>query len=268
MNHVFSLLPYLEPLLHHHEKAGQQPDNFCGPYWISLLLQSYGGMSLSAVEVAIAAATILPSQGNPADWLPPGARSRLGEGYDLIPTVADPATCGTAITGLIRATEALSRGRFCLMPLQTDDWVAGISALVDLCQTHPDRQIVPLLNVHTGYLWGSHLMPLQLLTYGQTGQLTPPPADWSVGHFALLVGHLQSHKNLLYAILDTYPHFGWHGLHLQPPDTLAKALQRPSLPTQGGVALFVAAAGRSRLIPRLTEAGFQIGSWDNGSPDL
>ncbi|NER82112.1 MAG: hypothetical protein F6K42_21640, partial [Leptolyngbya sp. SIO1D8] len=43
-----SLFPYLEPLLPLHEKTGQQPDNLCGPYWVSLLLQAYGGLLVSA----------------------------------------------------------------------------------------------------------------------------------------------------------------------------------------------------------------------------
>ncbi|MEM1309327.1 MAG: hypothetical protein AAGF98_07480 [Cyanobacteria bacterium P01_H01_bin.153] len=267
MNLHITLLPYVEALLRCHEKAGQQPDNLCGPYWVALLLQAYGQLEVSAVDVALAASTLLPSRGDPESWLPPGATSLLGDGYARIPTVADLAACGTSIAGLIRATEQLSQGRYCLLPLQTEDWAAGVVSLFHLCQTHPGWQAVPLLNVHTGYFWGSQLTPLQLLAYLQTSQLTPPPADWSVGHFALLAGQLQGDRHSLYAVLDTYPHFGWQGLHLQPPDALANALQRPDLPTQGGIALFVEAAVRSRIMPFLETTQFRLSPWDNGTPD-
>lgn len=262
-----SLLPYLEPLLRLHENRGQQPDNLCGPYWVSLLLQAYGGVSVSAVETAIAAATALPSQGNPADWLPSGAHSRSDDGYERIATLPDLAACGTAISGLMRATRQLSQEHACLIPLQIDDWTLGLSQVLDLCNTHLDWQIVPILNVHTGYLWGSQPTPLQLFSYLQMGQLAPLPADWKVGHFALLVGCLQPEKNSLYAVLDTYPQFGWKGLHLQPSTTLAQALERPHHDTQGGIALFAATAVRSQIISRVEQAGLRIATWDNGSPD-
>ncbi|WP_204137062.1 DUF6885 family protein [Halomicronema sp. CCY15110] len=262
-----TLYPYLEALLPRHEKAGQQPDNLCGPYWVALLLQAYGQLGVSAVEVALAASTLLPSQGDPENWLPPGATSRFGAGYDRLPTVPNLEICGTAITGLMQATEQLSHGRFCLLPLQINNWIVGLASLFDLCQTHPEWQAVPLLNVHTSYFWGSRLTPLQLLTYLQGEPLTSPAADWKVGHFALLAGQLQGDAADLYAVLDTYPHFGWQGLHLQPPAALAAALQRPDLPTEGGIALFIESERRSQLIPLLEKAAFRIEPWDNGTPD-
>ncbi|MEL7521456.1 MAG: hypothetical protein AAGJ80_07540, partial [Cyanobacteria bacterium J06553_1] len=153
MNLTLNFLPSTHSLLQKHERAGQQPDNLCGPYWVSLLLQLYGQLPLSAVEVARAASTILPSQGNPSDWLPPGATSRTGEGYSTIPTVPNIDECGTAVDGLIQATERLSQGHFCLLPLQTEDRETGLDTLVQLCHDYPDWDTVPLLNVHTSYFW-------------------------------------------------------------------------------------------------------------------
>ncbi|MBE7380728.1 MAG: hypothetical protein F6J95_004885 [Leptolyngbya sp. SIO1E4] len=279
--------PGLEPLIHRYEKVGQQPDNLCGPYWVSLLLQVYDGLSVSAVDVALSAATVLPSQGDPADWLPSKATPRFGHNYDRIPTTPNLDACGTSVTGLIHATETLSQGRFCLVPLQTTHWVDGLDAIRNLCQTHPDWQAVPILNVHTSYLWNFHLAPLTVLTYLQTGELSPPLADWKVGHFALLIGQLRNESDgagsvplqddapgsdgkghALYAVLDTYPHFGWNGLHFQPPAALAQSLQRPNQPTQGGIALFVTTKVRPHLIAVAEKVGFQIAAWDNGSPML
>ena len=258
--------PHLLPLLKHYESVGQQPDNLCGPYWIALLLQVYGELELSTVDVALAANTVLPNQGDPTDWVPPGALPRQGAGYDRIPTSPDRAVCGTSATGLMRATEHLSQGRFCLLPLQTEDWLAGLPHLLALCSRHPDWQIVPILNVHTHYFWGTQLAPWQLFSYLETGQLTPPPTDWSVGHFALLVGQIQGQVASLYGVLDTYPGIGSKGLHPQPADALARSLQRPDYATQGGVLLFVKAARRSPLRALLEAQGFQIAAWDNGSP--
>ncbi|MEL7313701.1 MAG: hypothetical protein AAFN08_01975 [Cyanobacteria bacterium J06559_3] len=258
---------HLLPLLKHYESVGQQPDNLCGPYWISLLLEVYGDLSLSAVEVALAANTVLPSHGDPADWVPPGATSRHGPDYDRIPTSPDLAACGTSATGLIRATEHLSQGRFCLLPLQTEDWITGIPHLLALCSSHPDLRIVPILNVHTRYFWGTQLTPWQLFTYLETGQLTPPPTDWSVGHFALLTGQVQGKAASLYVVLDTYPQFGGNGMHPQPADALARSLQRPDYPTQGGILLFVKVDVRSQVRALVEAKGFQIAAWDNGSPE-
>ncbi|PSN19951.1 hypothetical protein C7271_04635 [filamentous cyanobacterium CCP5] len=258
-------LPFLESLLPLHARAGQQPDNLCGPYWVAMLLRAYGGLSVSAVEVAIAASTMVPREGNPVAWLPLGARSHLGPHYDRISTDPDLDKLGTSIGGLIQATAVLSREQFCLLPLQSDDWEKGLTNLWKLCQGYP--AIVPLLNVHTRYFWRSELTPLQTMTYLAGGSITPSPADWQVGHFALLAGRLQGHQNTLYALLDTYPHFGWNGLHLQPPEALARALARPDLDTAGGVALFMAAHQKESLEPAIGRSGLRIAPWNNGSPE-
>lgn len=220
-----SLLPYLEPLLNVHQNNSQQPDNLCGPYWIALLLKAYGGLNVPAIDVAIAASTVLPSRGNPTDWLPPNASSLQEPNYTAIPTHADLASCGTSIQGLIHATKTLSQSQFCLIPLQSSNWQAGLSAVLNLCQTH-SWQAIPLLNPHTSYFWGTNLSPYALISYLQAKPISPPPTDWSVGHFNLLIGavHQSAH---LYALLDTYPQFGWQGLHLQPPEAISQSLNRP-----------------------------------------
>lgn len=260
------LLPYLEPLLAAHHQNNQQPDNLCGPYWISLLLKAYGNLAVSPVEVAIAAATILPSQSHPSDWLPLDAVSQQGPNYGQIPTQSDLTICGTAIAGLIHATNALSSGQYCLIPLQTPDWQAGLSIVLDLCQSHPVWQAIPLLNPHTRYLWGTTPSPLTITHYLTSKPITPPPTDWSVGHFNLLIGAITQDSNTLYTLLDTYPQFGWQGLHLQPPDALGQSLHRPQQTTQGGLALFVKTKLRPEIENLVLEEGFNISVWNNGSP--
>ncbi|NEQ52657.1 MAG: hypothetical protein F6K11_21385 [Leptolyngbya sp. SIO3F4] len=260
------LLPYVEPLFKVHQTENQQPDNLCGPYWISLLLKAYGDLSVTAVEVAIAASTILPDHGNPNDWLPPNAKSLQGPGYEQIPTDSDLTICGTSITGLIKATTTLSEDKFCLIPLQISNWKTGLSAILNLCQTQPTWQAIPLLNPYTSYFWGSNPSPLTLISYLQSKQISPPTTDWSVGHFNLLIGAMHQNTNTLYALLDTYPQFGWQGLHLQPTEAVSQSLHRPQQSTQGGLALFVKTKLRSEVEQVILQEGLNISAWDNGSP--
>ncbi|MEM9266084.1 MAG: hypothetical protein AAGA46_11220, partial [Cyanobacteria bacterium P01_F01_bin.13] len=208
------LLPNLDPLLALHQQENQQPDNLCGPYWVSLLLRAYRDVAVTAVDVAIAASTVLPSHGNPTDWLPPNAHSLQGPKYDQIPTDADLTICGTSITGLIQATTTLSKGQFCLIPCQAINWQNRLTILWELCQSHPHWHAVPLLNPHTSYFWGTSPPPLTPISFLESKPISPPPTDWSVGHFNLLIGAVQQDTNRLYALLDTYPQFGWQGLHL------------------------------------------------------
>ncbi|MEM6256065.1 MAG: hypothetical protein AAF821_24395 [Cyanobacteria bacterium P01_D01_bin.156] len=263
-----SLLSYLEPLLNVHHADNQQPDNLCGPYWISLLLKAYGDLNVSAIEVAIAASTILPSQGNPTDWLPPRATSLQGTDYDRIPTHTDLNICGTSIKGLVHATNTLSQEKFCLIPLQTTDWKTGLSAVLTLCHSHPTWQAIPLLNCHTSYFWGTNLSPFTLISYLQGQPVSPPAPDWSVGHFNVLIGDIHKDANRLYAILDTYPQFGWQGWHLQPAAAVSQSLQRPQQTSQGGLALFVKAELYSEIKQLITQQGLEISAWDNGSPTV
>ena len=262
-SHSIEYLQCLAPLL----ERTQQPDNLCGPYWIALLLRAFGGLSLSAVEVAIAASTHLPAHGNPADWLPPGAHSLKGKNYETIPTLLEADRCGTSITGLIQATEVLSDGQFCLLPLHTNNWQKGTNEILSLCQTHPNWQIVPLLNSHTHYFCGSQLSPAAVFSYLTTGRLSPPPSDWSVGHFALLVGCMTGKAASLYAVLDTYLQFGWDGLHWQSGNAIAQSLARPQHSTQGGIALFFPTQYRTEVTQAVIAANFTITPWNNGSPE-
>jgi len=266
MTLTLDFLSDMDTLLAVYEKAGQQPDNLCGPYWVAMLLKAYGGFSESVVDVAKAASTILPSHGHPSDWLPTGATSRMGEGYDTIPTVSDVNQCGTSVDGLIQAAETLSQGEFCLLPLQTEDWKVGLDRLVQIGHAHLDWGMVPLLNVHTNYFWSSRLSPFDVVQFLQTGTQPSTSPDWSVGHFAVLVGHMQGTSHRLYAVLDTYPQFGWNGLHLQSPEAIAQSLLRPQQSTQGGILLFINSKDKSQVQEVMVQHGFRIASWDNGTP--
>ncbi|MEM9008253.1 MAG: hypothetical protein AAGE59_32685 [Cyanobacteria bacterium P01_F01_bin.86] len=260
---TLNLLPHTEPLLTVHQTDHQQPDNLCGPYCLSLLLRAYGALSVNAVDVAIAASTVLPSNGNPTDWLPPNASSLQSKNYHHISTHPNLNICGTSITGLIYATKILSKGKFSLIPLQIADWQTGLAKILKLCHTQP---AIPLLNPHTSYFWGTHPSPLTLISYLDSKQISPPPTDWSVGHFNLLIGAAHQEPQTLYTLLDTYPQFGWQGLHFQPAAALSQSLHRPKQTTQGGLALFIKTELRPEIENLVLGEGFNISVWDNGSP--
>lgn len=159
-----------------------------------------------------------------------------------------------------------TEGMFHSIGLHTSDWEVGLQTIWEFSQQHPEWQGVPLLNSHTSYFWGANPPQADMQAYLDGKPITPPSPDWSVGHFALLAGQLQGNAKTLYAVLDTYPHFGGGGLHVQPPAVLAQSLMRLNHSFEGGVALFVAEQVRSQVESLLSAVGFTIAPWDNGSP--
>jgi hypothetical protein len=120
-----------------------------------------------------------------------------------------------------------------------------------------------IANLQTGLLWGSHPSADTLLA-ALDGNLPsePPPADWDVGHFVELLGLARGRGGSLVMVRDSYPTLGYEGVHLQPPVTLASALNRYD-GRQGGV-LAVAEAQHEDAARRLaSELGLKTEMWDN-----
>jgi hypothetical protein len=256
------LLPGMLRLAPVHQQAGQQPDNLCGPYWASLLLRSRG-FAVSAEEVAQRAGSVLPV-GDPKLWLPNGATPR--QDYHLpIPETDCLADAGTSAQGIIEAIDHLSAGAYCCLPLQTSWTAAHVWQVMELCQAHPDWEIVPLCNLRTGHLWGSQLGMSEAIAYLNNQPIQPTAADWNVGHFLVLAGWINGQRNSLIWVCDTYPQFGWQGYHLQSADTIANALNRDD-GYSGGILLFVAASHRVEVEREVAAIGFRLECWDNGSP--
>jgi hypothetical protein len=68
----------------------------------------------------------------------------------------------------------------------------------------------------------------------------------------------------LYALADTYPALGDAGVHLQPQERLAAALERRDMPA-GGVLVVVCARDAERIRERGLALGLNEGVWDNGT---
>ena len=50
-------LPGAERINQPYRLAGQQPDNLCGPYWVSMLLQAHGVTGVDVMQLALLAST-------------------------------------------------------------------------------------------------------------------------------------------------------------------------------------------------------------------
>src|SRR3712207_3441963 len=89
-----------------HERAMPQKDQLCGAFWGALALAA-AGYAVDQDEVAIRAGTTL-AEGNPAQWLPPGASPRADYGASL-PIAADEAYSGTSARSEEHTSELQSR---------------------------------------------------------------------------------------------------------------------------------------------------------------
>jgi hypothetical protein len=263
------LLPGAPRVAEAHGAAGAQKDNLCGPYWVATLLTAVGEGAhvVSAEEVAVLARTTLPP-GNPSTWLPVGEVSRQDYSVD-VPMAAAPATSGTSAQGLIEATDHLSGGAFRLLPIRGTGGRAlgegAIQSLLDLLFDHPSWEAVPILNLRSGRLWGSHPRPEDVLAALYGGEVTAAPPEWDVGHFTTVAGLVSGPVRSMLLIRDTYPSLGWGGYHLQPLPAVAAAIDRGD-GREGGCLLFLDAADFLEAERELKERGFDIGPWDNGTP--
>jgi hypothetical protein len=246
-----------------------QKDNLCGCFWVTLALRAAGieqalGEPVDQDLVGREAGAILPQGGDPASWLPAGAKPR--DDYRLeLPRSADESITGTSVEGLARAARRLSGGALEPLPV-TGTWSAQrvLGALEALVEAAPDASVIA--NLRTGPLWGSRPpMPLVLAALAGREHTEPPASDWDVGHFVELAGVIHGPGGSLVVVRDTYPQIGFGGYHLQPPHRLALALLRGD-GREGGLLVIAAPAAAEKAGRALTELGLEIRLWDNGTP--
>jgi hypothetical protein len=247
-------------LLHEHEMP--QKDQLCGAFWGALTL-SAAGRRTSPEEVALLAGTTL-AEGDPTEWLPPGAAPRNDYISDL-PLTPDGASGGTSAAGVARSIEELSGGELSVVPV-AGPWTT--ETVVSLIETAADGapECVLIANLRTGRMWGSHAPARLLLDHLAGRTVEPPPPDWDCGHFLSVAACVRGPGGALVALRDTYPQLGFGGYHLQPAGSLAAALERGD-GLEGGVLCACDSRAAEALAVRLGEAGFELRHWDNGSPD-
>ncbi len=260
------LLPGARELLAAHARELPQRDDLCGAFCGALALRAAGiagedSQALDQDAVALASGTIVSAHRD-AGVLPFDEQGRRD--YRLaLPQVADEAISGTTAGGLLGAIEQLSDGQLAAIPL-AGPWTARtLDGLFDLAAALADP-VTLVANLATRHLWGSRVSRPQLLGYLLDGESEGPPPDWDVGHFACVVGRIEGPGGNLYAVADTYPSLGYGGVHLQPRELLASALERRDMPA-GGMIAVVNRTDAPGMRSAAGEVGLREGLWDNGS---
>jgi hypothetical protein len=261
-----TLLPGARDLLATHARELPQRDDLCGAFCGALALSAAGiGVQddepLDQDAVALAAESIISGAREPGT-LPYGEPGRRD--YRLsIPTIDDHDVSGTTAAGLRDAISQLSDGALEAIPYSGPWSAATLAGLFELAAAleHP---VTLVANFATRHLWGSRPSVDQLLAYLYDGDRDGPPSDWDVGHFACVFGRVRGPRGRLYAVADTYPALGGGGIHMQPQEQLATALERRDMPA-GGMLVVTGAHDAGAVRAGATAVGLAEGIWDNGT---
>jgi hypothetical protein len=262
-----SLLPGARALLALHAREIPQRDDLCGAFCGALALAAAGVTAGAAGEpidqdaVALAAGSVVGMHTDPA--ILPFAETGRRDYRLALPFVEDSSVSGTTAAGLARALEELAGGLLTAIPL-SGPWSAGtLDGVFEIAATS-ERPVALLANLHTRHLWGSHPRAEQLLAYLLDGSSAGPPPDWEVGHFVCVIGRLDGPGGTLYGVADTYPSLGSAGVHLQPRERLARAIERPEQPA-GGMLVLADVRDAPALRAGAAALGLVEGIWDNGT---
>jgi hypothetical protein len=261
-----ALLPGARALLAAHARELPQRDDLCGAFCGALALDAAGigecgGEPVDQDAVALAAGSVV-SGPQDAGTLPFGERGRRDYRLSL-PSIDDAALSGTTAAGLAVAVETLSGGRLAALPY-TGPWTATtLGGLFEVVAAR-ERPAALVANLATRHLWGTRPRAGRLLDYLFDGELAGPPSDWDVGHFVCVVGRVCGPGGKLYGVADTYPSLGSGGLHLQPQERLAAALERRDMPA-GGMLAIVSVEDAPAVRSGAGALGLVEGVWDNGT---
>lgn len=260
------LLQGAPALLAEHARELPQRDDLCGAFCGALALHAAGaGEGCDQDAVALAAGSIVSAVRDPGT-LPFGEAGRRD--YRLaLPSVADSAVSGTTAAGVVNAINELGHGDVVAIPLAGPWPVAALDGLFDLA-AELARPVTLIANLATRHLWGARPGMAAVLDQLLRGEADGPAPDWDVGHFVCIVGRISNPARppggALYLVADTYPALGMGGVHLQPPDRLAAAIERRDMPA-GGVIAVVASDDAAAVRARAEALGVSEAMWDNGT---
>jgi uncharacterized protein DUF6885 len=263
---TMTLLPGARRLLALHASVLPQRDDLCGAFCGALALgaagfQEHDGGPLDQDAVALAAGSVI-SRVPDAEILPHGELGRRDYRIAL-PFVDDGRSSGTTASGVVEAVGELSDGQLEAIPY-AGPWTSNtLDGLFELAVTLP-HPVTLVANLATRHLWGSRPRVDQLLGYIFEGTQEGPVPDWDVGHFVCVVGRLSGPGGGLYGIADTYPSLGRGGVHLQPRERLASALERRDMPA-GGMLVILRAEDAPALRTGAAALGLLEGTWENGT---
>jgi hypothetical protein len=260
------LLPGTRELLGLHARELPQRDDLCGAFCAALALgaagiSEHGGGPVDQDAVALAAGSVI-SGVREAGTLPHGEGGRRDYRIKL-PLIDDSDASGTTAAGLLDAIDELSGGALAAIPY-TGPWdtrtLAGLFELVAALE----RPVTLVANLATRHLWGGRPSVNQLLGYLLDGETDGPAPDWDVGHFACVFARVRGPGGNLYCLADTYPALGNAGVHVQPQERLATALERRDMPA-GGMIVVAAAEDAPTVRAGADALGLREGIWDNGT---
>ncbi|HEY4895413.1 MAG TPA: hypothetical protein VII01_04925 [Solirubrobacteraceae bacterium] len=260
------LLPGAPRLLELHARELPQRDDLCGAFCGALALGAAGfderaGEPLDQDAVAVAAGSFISATPQP-DILPQGETGRRD--YRLaIPRIADGEESGTTAAGVLDAVAALADGELTTIPYAGPWTSATLTGMFDAAAAC-ERPVTLIANLATHHLWGSRASIPGLLGYLLDGDGEGPAPDWRVGHFVCVVGRVRGPGGTLYVLTDTYPSLGSRGVHMQPQEHLARALERSDMPA-GGVIAVAFAGDADALRAAAAATGLTEGIWDNGT---
>lgn len=256
-----------ERLVELHAAELPQKDELCGAFWGTLALRAAGIRSVAEIDqdaVGQAAGSFISDA--PGEGLPPGEAGR-GDYRLAFPRIDDPGRSGTSATGLVRALREISGGMVSVVPV-AGPWSRGSVLAVMDAVAGCREPCTPIANLATRHLWGARPSPAALLQYLSSGDADRGPSpDWDVGHFVGLLGTVSGPGGTLLIVADTYRSIGWEGLHLQPAERMARALERTGSARPSGVILVVSPVDAPDVETRIRAAGLRIDTWDNGSLD-
>jgi hypothetical protein len=261
-----ALLPGARSLLRAHARELPQRDDLCGAFCGALALRAagidrHGEEPVDQDAVALRAGSVVSRAREPG-ILPHGEPGRRDYRLSL-PTIDDADASGTTAAGLVTAVHELAGERLAAIPFSGPWTPTTLARLFELAVAR-ERPVTLIANLATRHLWGGRVSVGQLLDHLLDGVDAGPEPDWDVGHFACIVGRVQGPRGSLYAIADTYPSLGRDGVHMQPAERLAAAIERRDMPAGGVIAVaFDEDAEAVRTNARA--AGLVEGLWDNGT---
>ncbi len=262
-----TLLPGARALLALHARELPQRDDLCGAFCGALALGAAGvavgpaGEPIDQDAVALAAGSVVGAHTDPA--ILPFAETGRRDYRLALPFVEDSSVSGTTAAGLARALEELAGGRLAAIPFSGPWSAVTLDGVFELAAA-PQRPVALLANLHTRHLWGSHPRAEELLACLLDGACAGPPPDWEVGHFVCVIGRLHGPGGTLYGVADTYPSLGSGGVHLQPRERLATAIERSEQPA-GGMLVLADVHDAPALRAGAAALGLVEGIWDNGT---
>jgi hypothetical protein len=263
---ALELLPGARELLARHALELPQRDDLCGAFCGALALGAAGladrgGEPVDQDAVALAAGSIV-SGIRESGVLPHGEPGRRDYRIAL-PQIEDSDLSGTTAAGLLEAIVQLSSDELAVIPYRCPWDATTLGGLFDVAASL-ERPATLVANFATHHLWGGRPSVNQLLGYLFEGTQDGPPPDWDVGHFACVFGRVRGPRGSLYGIADTYPALGIGGVHVQPQERLAAALDRRDMPA-GGMLVVVSAEDAQTVRFAANAVGLIEGMWDNGT---